>query len=128
MLNGLLTALRASTSNDSRMDTKRRYPRRTMDRCVAVIHGQSFPVYNWSLGGTLIAADDRLFSINSELDITMKFKLRNTIIDVNHQAQIVRKSDGQVALQFSPLTSRIRRSFQQVIDDHIARQFATSQV
>lgn len=126
MLQTLLSALKANTSNDAKA-TRRRNPRREVDRCVAVVHGQTFPIENWSLGGVLLSADERLFSIGREIDLTLKFKLRNTIIDVPVKSHIVRKTRSRVALQFEPLTLTIRRTFQQVIDDHAAREFANSQ-
>jgi hypothetical protein len=127
MLSTFLAALRAHTSNDY-PETQRRHPRRDSDRCVAVIHGQAFPVENWSFGGLLLGADERLFSPNQTIDITMKFKLRNTIIDVNHRAKILRKVPGKVALEFEPLGKTISRAFQQVLDDAVASEFATSQI
>ena len=126
MLQTLLSALKANTSNDAQ-STRRRNPRREVDRCVAVVHGQTFPIENWSLGGVLLSADERLFSIGREIDLTLKFKLRNTIIDVPIKSHIVRKTRSRVALQFEPMTMTIRRTFQQVIDDHAAREFANSQ-
>lgn len=126
MLHTLLSSLKAGTSNDRDL-TKRRHPRRDVDRCVVIIHGQTFPVENWSLGGLLLDADERLFGLEQDLDITVKFKLRNTILDINHKASVVRKSNGKVALQFEPLPQTIGRQFQQVVDDYVAGQFAHSQ-
>ena len=127
MLQNLISSLKADTSNDA-TQTKRRYPRRSMDSCVVVIHGQTFPVENWSLSGLLLQADDRLFGIHQDIDFVVKFKLRNTILDVGHRGSVVRKADGKVALHFEPLSQTISRKFQQVIDDHVAGEFANSQV
>lgn len=127
MFSTFLAGLRANTSNDA-SETQRRYPRRANDRCVVVIHGQTFPVENWSFGGVLLSADDRLFGINQTIDVALKFKLRNTIIDVGHRANIIRKANGKVALEFEPLSKSILRGFQQVIDDAVASEFATSQI
>ena len=127
MLNTLLSSLKNSTSNDS-VTTKRRHPRRVSDRCVVVIYGQTFPIENWSAGGLLLDADDRMFGTNQHIEFTLKFKLRNTIIDINHVGNVIRKGHGKVAIEFEPLTQTIRRMFQQVIDDHAAREFADSQV
>lgn len=126
MLNSLISALKATTSNDA-FDTRRRNPRREVDRCVAVVHGHTFPIENWSLGGALIVADERLFGVGMDVDATIKFKLRNTILDVPVQGSVVRKSSGKVAVQFRPLVLDVRRAFQQVIDDYAAREFANSQ-
>lgn len=127
MFSNFLAGLRSVTSNDID-ETRRRSPRRGSDRCVAMVCGQTFPVENWSFGGVLISADERLFGTGQDIDITLKFKLRNTIIDVSHRGHVVRKSNGKVALEFEPLEKTIRRGFQQVIDDAVASEFAISQV
>lgn len=127
MLHTLLAGLRAQTSNDI-PESRRRHMRRACDHCIAVIHGQSFPVQDWSTGGVQIAGDERLFSVGKDIDMTLKFKLRNTIIDVPLRGQIVRKGAARVAVCFEPLTAAIRRNFQQVIDDHVAGEFASSQI
>ena len=90
MLQTLLSGLKANASNDAPSGTKRRYPRRDVDRCVAVIHGQTFPIENWSLGGVLVAADERLFGLGKDIDMLIKFKLRSAIIDVPLQGNVVR--------------------------------------
>ena len=46
--------------------TRRRHPRRECDSCVGIIMGRTFPVQDWSQGGMLLTADDRLFSIGGE--------------------------------------------------------------
>ncbi len=127
MLQTLLSSLEAGTSNDAQA-TKRRHPRRDVDRCVAAIHGRTFPVENWSLGGLLLAADERLFGKEQDIDLTVKFKLRNNIVDVSHRGTVVRKNNGKVAIRFEPLSQTITRQFQQVIDDYVAGSFADSQV
>ncbi|MBU0800766.1 MAG: PilZ domain-containing protein [Alphaproteobacteria bacterium] len=126
MLHNLLASLRAQTSND-KTESRRRHPRRECDQCVAVIHGQTFPVQDWSPGGVQITGDERLFSIGRDLDMVLKFKLRNHIVDVPVKGQIVRKGSARVAVCFEPLTQAIRRNFQQVVDDYVAREFANSQ-
>ncbi len=122
MLQNFLSVLRAQTSND-KTPSRRRHPRRECDRCVAVIHGQTFPVQDWSLGGVQISGDERLFSVGRDIDVTLKFKLRGNIIDVPVAASIVRKGNARISMAFQPLTQNIRRSFQQVIDDYVAREF-----
>ncbi len=127
MFSTFLNSLRATTSNDA-TETQRRYPRRGNDRCVVVIHGQTFPVENWSFGGVLLGADERLFGTAQDIDITLKFKLRNTILDVPHRGRVIRKTNGKVAIEFESLDKAIRRAFQQVLDDANASEFATSQI
>lgn len=127
MFSTFLNSLRATTSNDV-TETQRRFPRRNNDRCVVVIHGQTFPVENWSFGGVLLGADERLFGTAQDIDITLKFKLRNTILDVPHRGRVIRKTNGKVAIEFESLDKTIRRAFQQVLDDSNASEFATSQI
>ena len=119
--------LRASASNTTDL-TRRRHPRRDSDRCVAAIGGKTHPVENWSFGGVLVHSDDRVFADGQDVAVTLKFKLRNTILDVNLQGQVVRKGNHRVALKFANVGRAIARSFQQVIDDAVAREFANSQI
>jgi hypothetical protein len=126
MFDNFLSSLKSTASNDM-ATSRRRQPRREVDRCVAVIHGRTFPIENWSMGGVLIAADERLFGIGREMEFTIKFKLRNSLIDVPLRGEVVRKVRGKVALRFEPLGITIKRAFQQVVDDYAARQFANSQ-
>jgi hypothetical protein len=126
MLQSFLSSLRASASNDPVL-TQRRFPRRAEDRCVVVVCGQTFPVENWSFGGVLLQGDDRLFGTGQDIDVTLKFKLRNTILDVTHRGQVVRKGNQKIAVRFENLGKSIARCFQQVVDDSAAREFASSQ-
>lgn len=127
MFNNILSALRATVSNDA-SETRRKSPRRSSDRCVATMYGYTFPVENWSFGGVLLSADERMFGAGQDIEFNLKFKLRNTIVDVAHRGAVVRKSAGRVAISFAPLEKEIRRAFQQVIDDAVASEFATSQI
>lgn len=108
-------------------ESNRSYPRRKGDQCVSIIDGKIYPVEDWSVGGFLIAADDRVFGVEQEFDVTMKFRLRNSILDIPHKAKVVRKAQNRVALEFSPMTQKIKTGFQQVIDDFLAQGFADSQ-
>lgn len=127
MFSNFLAGLRGSPGNDA-SEMRRSSPRRRSDRCIAMVCGQTCPVENWSFSGVLLGADERLFSSGQEIEIGLKFKLRNTIIDVMHHGTVVRKTSGKVAIQFEPLGKTIRHAFQQVIDDAVASEFATSQI
>lgn len=109
-------------------EAKRRHERRTSDSCVTMIESKLYPVENWSPGGLQIFADSRLFAVGNEHAITLKFKMRDQIIDVPHRAKVVRRSGNTVAFQFLPLTQQIRRGFQSVIDDYLASKFTESQM
>jgi hypothetical protein len=91
------------------------------------MYGRAFPVHDWSFGGALIAAEERMFSIGQDVEMTFMFKLRNKIVDIRINGEVVRKSSGTIGIKFEPVTQTIRRHFQQVVDDSIAQEFANSQ-
>lgn len=107
--------------------SKRKHPRRHEDSCVVIVNGQMHPVENWSNCGLLMTADDRLYGKGQSCKFTMKFKLRDEIIEIDHQAKIARKASNKVALEFLPLSKNVQRGFQQVVDDFVAQNFADSQ-
>jgi hypothetical protein len=113
-------------SNDS-FASRRQFDRRSCDKCISVVNGNVCPVYNWSVGGALLEGDERMFSDGQEVNITLKFRIDDHIIDVDHRGRIIRKSRGKVALQFAPLTDNIWSGFRKVIDHHVASEFAGSQ-
>ena len=127
MLNGLRTFLHKSASNDADL-TRRRYPRRETDRCVLLIEGRAFPVENWSFGGALFAGDDRVFSTDENVTITLKFRLNSGLLEVPQKGRVVRKGNQKIAVRFESITRTVARNLQQVIDDAVAREFAQSQV
>lgn len=114
--------------DEPRGKSKRRFERREIDRCVSVIAGKTYPVENWSQGGLLIYGDSRPFAMDSECEVTLKFKLRDEVMDLPHRARVVRKSKDHIAFEFEPLTRQIKKGFQSVIDDFMAAQFADSQL
>lgn len=111
---------------DIDMDTRRRSPRRAADNCISMINGKAYPVHNWSDGGLLVHADDRMFSLSAPVEVTMKFRLSGRIMDIPHRGRIVRKMRDRLAIQFEPLNREIVNKFQQVIDDYVTREFAES--
>lgn len=126
MFGHLFANLKAENNNEPAA-ARRRYTRRDVDRCVTVINGKTYPVENWSLGGVCITSDEREFGVDDEHDITIKFKLRDDIMDVPHAGRVVRKGNNKVAFEFRPLTRDTRGRFQNVVDDYVASQFAASQ-
>lgn len=114
-------------SNDSQDDSRRKSPRRSADNCVSVINGKAYPVHNWSDGGMLVHADDRLFSLSAPVEITMKFRLTGKIVDIPHRGRVVRKMRDRLAIQFEPINREISQKFKQVVDDFVTREFAESQ-
>ena len=124
---GMFTSSDKDEKDQTDQASKRRFARRSGDHCVSVINGKIYPVENWSMGGFLISADDRLFGVKQEIDVVMKFKLRDEILDVNHKAQVVRKSQHRVGLQFAPLPKKVQDCLKQVVDDFVAQSFVNSQ-
>lgn len=127
MFASLLSAVKTQPKNDQ-IASKRRYPRRETDKCVSMINGKIYPVENWSMGGVLIQGDSRPFGVDNEIDVVLKFKLRDDMMDIPHRARVVRKSKDKVAFEFLPISDQIKNSFQNVIDDFVAGQFADSQM
>jgi len=126
MFKELIDNLLISASNDD-IDSRRTHERRMSDSCIAIIDDKSYPVQNWSQGGILITGDAREFGTDEIKDVSMKFKIENRVIDVEHQGRILRKGGNDFVIQFSPLTKDVDKKFQFIIDDDNARQFANSQ-
>ena len=127
MFSSLLAAVKTQPKNDQ-IISKRRHPRRRSDKCVSMINGRMYPVENWSVGGVLIQGDSRPFGVDNEIDVVLKFKLRDQMIDVPHRARVIRKSKDKVAFEFLPISAQIKNKFQSVIDDYVTGQFADSQI
>ncbi|MGB4107184.1 MAG: PilZ domain-containing protein [Alphaproteobacteria bacterium] len=128
MFESLLSKLKGESGSAQDNAKRRNFERRDADHCVGVIDGKTYPIENWSPGGVLIYGDSRPFGLNDEVSVTLKFRLRNEVIDVPHKAKVVRKSYDKVAFKFSPLTQQIKKSFQTVVDDYLAGEFADSQL
>jgi len=130
MFRTLLKTLKADNSNDKgeSYSTRRRFSRRTCDSSVVVINKQAYPVENWSMGGVAINGDTRSFGVNTSVDMTMKFKLSENVIKLPHTARVVRKNAHRVAFEFEPLSQKVRKGFQTVIDDYVSSRFAESQL
>jgi hypothetical protein len=91
--------------------------RHTKDSCVGLIGNKTYPVRDWSFGGVLLTADERLFPVDGNLSLTLKFRLKNKILDVAQNGQIIRKTKDKIALKFGPLTTEIESLLRQVIED-----------
>jgi len=76
----------------------------------------------------LLTADERLFSIGQDCVFTIKFKLREDIIEVDHKATVIRKAPGKIALQFDELPQPVQTNFQRVVDDYVSQRFVESQI
>lgn len=125
MLKQLLDSMK---TEPQAVKANRQHARRAGDRCVVLVNGKMHPIENWSSGGLLFVGDDRLFALGQDCDVTLKFKLRDDMINIEHKGAIVRKSDGKIAVRFAPISKKIQASFQQVVDDFVSQRFAESQL
>ena len=132
MLQNIMTAigLKNSVSDDGTdgFSSRRQYPRRGCDQCVGFLNGRAHPVLDWSPGGLRMFADPRPIQVGEEMEIELKFHLREQLVNVKHTAKVIRKSNESISFQFMPISNDIRKTFQTVIDDFNAREFAGSQV
>lgn len=126
MLSFILKKMRSTVSNDDD-ENRRASPRRRMDHCVGIVDGKTFPIVDWSNGGVLLTGDGKTVSLEEAKDITLKFKLSNEVLAVQHRGRVIRKTNDKFAIRFEPLTRDISQQFQQVIDDYVTREFAGSQ-
>lgn len=129
----LMPLLTKTVSKEDTNADRRDADRRNSDPCVSVIRGKSYQVENWSLGGMLLSSKETQnetpdFDLNENIELTLKFKLGEALMNVDHQGSIVRKSDQKVAVHFSPLTKAIRQKFQHVIDDYVTREFSDTHI
>ncbi len=127
MFDTLFRSLKADNSNEQGA-LRRKYTRRDCDHVVIKIDDKTYPVGDWSLGGFSINADGRSFGVKDAVEMVLKFKLSNRIIEVPHKAKVVRKTNNKVAFQFAPVPRDVRGKLQSVVDDHVASQFANSQI
>jgi hypothetical protein len=126
MLSNILKKLQASVSNDD-AGNRRASPRRVMDHCVGVVDGKTFPIVDWSNGGVLLTGDGKTIGLEDAKDVTLKFKLTDEVMSVQHRGRVIRKTKDKFAIRFEPLPRDIAHQFQQVIDDYVTREFASSQ-
>lgn len=111
----------ASATNDNKEATRRRFPRRIKDVCVAEVNGTTYPVHDWSQCGVLFEADGRNFESGNECAVTMKFKLAKNVTEIPVKAKIVRAGKKQVALEFVNVPKKIEKAFAKVIEDALAQ-------
>ena len=127
MFESFFAGLKANNNNEQ-FSTRRRFSRRSCDSSVVIINDQIYPVENWSMGGVAINGDTRGFGVNTSVDMTLKFKLSDNVIKLPHTARVVRKNAHHVAFEFEPLSQKVRKGFQTVIDDYVSSRFVESQL
>ena len=131
MLYKLLSAIGISAGQTNGIEdefaSRREAPRRHNDKCMGVIDGKAMPVVDWSMGGVRVFGDTRTMAVGQEVDVTLKFQVQNSLVNIQHRGEIVRKGRDTFALKFKPLTHDVRQNFSQIIDNFNAMEFATSQ-
>jgi len=127
MFDKLINSLKFTISNDDQ-DTRRSHQRHDGMRCVAIIDGVTYPIKNWSKGGIMIMGDDRTFGVYDAKDFTLRFKMNNDVIDIEHKGHILRKGRENFILQFAPITQNLDRQFNSILNDFAAQEFMQSQV
>lgn len=104
-------------SNQNDLASRRRHERRFDDVCIVAIGDQQYPVKDWSMGGICIETDSRTFSLGDEAPFKLKFRASNKVIDVDHFANVVRKTKNQVAFKFAPLSDNLQEKFDHVLSE-----------
>jgi hypothetical protein len=112
VLNSLENAI-----NDNSENTRRRFPRRTDDTCIASIDGINHPVEDWSACGVLLVADGRDFESGGTHHVIMKFKLQNNVTEIPVQAKVIRANKTKIALEFFDVPKKIQTAFSKVIEE-----------
>ena len=69
---------------------RRRYPREDVDDGSVEIHGQIFPVKNWSARGFMAKPCDVDCNIADELDVKIVIRFASEVIEFNCQAIVAR--------------------------------------
>lgn len=131
MINKIMTVLGFDSQTEqpavNDYSSRRAFPRRASDHCVGMIDGKPMPVLDWSEGGVRVFGDTRTVNVGKEIDVALKFHTNNTLIDIRHRGEIVRKSAESFAVKFFPLTSEMHKAFQYVIDNFNTEEFVASQ-
>lgn len=122
----ILKALQNAT-NDNREATRRRFPRRAQDTCVAEVQGTNYPVQDWSQCGVLFEADGRDFAKDAQVSVVMKFRLSDVVTEIPVKAKVVRAGKTKVALEFVDVAKKIQAAFSKVIEDTMANRSADAE-
>jgi hypothetical protein len=116
-----------SAINDNKEATRRRFPRRMQDICIAQVDGTNYPVHDWSQCGVLFEADGRVFEKDAECDVVMKFKIKDVVTEIPVKAKVIRASKVNVALEFMDLPKKIQNAFSKVIESTMNGKTETEQ-
>ncbi len=110
-----LTNLLGATEKDRRRD-----PREDVDDGSVEIHGQIFPVKNWSAHGFMAKPCDVGCNIADELDVKIVMRFASEVIEFNCQAIVVRidKKRLELAAALVKLDDAARLAVASHFDDH----------
>lgn len=121
-----------ATAATGAVASRRRYVRRDGRHAEVKINDRAFPVNDWSRGGlSFEPARDISLKPGDEIDMTIKFRFHNEIIDIPHRGRVVRRTEGRngrtgVGIAFDPPTVPVRRAFEKVIDSYNTQELLGS--
>ena len=105
----------------------RAYNRFVLPCSVCIIDSPIYPIVDWSMGGVQIVADPRMFSQNQELELILKFKLQDSIVEIPCKGEIVSKATDRLGIKLEPLNQEARQLSMKVLDSCVVNEFANSQ-
>lgn len=94
-----------------------------------IVENKSYNIHDWSKGGIAFeTTPDVHLTTGDNIQVILKFKLPHDIITIRQLACIVRASKHNVAAEFAPLPTVVRRQFERVLDNLHTQGFLESQV
>ena len=119
----LLRHMKAHVGNDTASNVQRA-ARRDVDISICEIDGTVYPVTNWSASGILLAGDERLFGKGEQVEMKLRFRLTDRVLEIPHTGTVMRKGKGAFAIHFDPLPAEASQNFSAVIEDYNSRTTA----
>lgn len=129
MIEKLLGKLGLSdVSSNNAVISRRRHVRHSGVQAEVVVADKVYSVRDWSMGGMFFETppDNRL-TVGDQIRVNIRFRLPHEVIDIPHQARVVRSVRRGIAAEFAPMTLEHKRQFQRVIDGFQAQSFLESQ-
>lgn len=116
----LFRHMKAHVGNDVATNLQRA-ARRDVDISICEIDGTVYPVTNWSASGILLAGDERLFAKGETVEMKLRFRLSDRILEIPHTGTVMRKGKGAFAVHFDPLPAEASQGFSDVVADYNTR-------
>lgn len=104
--------------NRAKGKNRRQHERMTEGCCVAVLDGRMVPVENWSLGGMLVQADDRLYKKGQNVELMLRFYTGTRIVNIPAGAIVARKVPSRLGLQFKDLSDHAYTQIKNVLHSY----------